>query len=78
MSLTTAEKEIINALYIHVNASGKLGEALMDPVVTGVLSATQALDAMGTLLEKASTREVHEAYQQMVQESTSAALKGGY
>lgn len=78
MSLTTAEREIINALYIHVNASGKLGEALMDPVIAGILSSTQALDAMGTLLEKASTREVHEAYQLMVQQSTSEALKGGY
>lgn len=74
MSLTTAEKEIINALYIYVNASGKLGEVLMDPVIVGVLSATQALDAMGSLLEKASAREIHEGYQQMVQ----VALLGGH
>ena len=72
MGLTQAEKEIIHSLYIHVSACGKLGEALADPVIAGVLSSTQTLDAMGTLLEKASSREVYEAYQVMVLQGISA------
>ena len=73
--LTTIEKSIINDLYKFANASGKLGEILMEDEEQ---SAIEVLAGLHSLLEKIDAHHPAEAFEGMIHSTIKDCLKGGH
>ena len=72
---TSTEISIIYSLYRFANASGKLGEILMEDEDQ---SAIEMLVSLHSLLEKINANESADAFEGMIHSTIKDFLKGGH